>query len=980
MGIAALPAILMVGWALMSVGPVAVASATPGAWSSTGSLHDARTSQTATRLFGGKVLVVGGAEAGQPLASAELYDPSAGTWSTTAALTTARFSHTATPLPDGRVVVVGGTGASGMPLASTEVYTPSTGTWSAGGALATARSSQTATLLSSGKILVVGGLGAGGVPLASAELYNTTTGLWSATGALASARSGQTATLLRDGKVLVAGGIGTGGIPLASAELYNPTTGTWSATGSLSTARSAHTATALGDQTSGGADRRVLVAGGVGSNGSPLASAEIYDESSGAWTTTGALGTARSAHTATLLPNGVVLVAGGVGPNALPTASAELYDPATGGWSATGALADARSSDTATVLLSGQVLVVGGVGVGGSSLGAAELYQPDLGGRWAPTGSLIQARSGHTATLLPDGDVLVAGGQRTTTSVNPPRIIDPLASAELYHPASGTWTSTGSLGQARSFDTATLLQGSPSQCGANCGKVLVAGGIAAANPTGRAQTIASAELYDPTTRTWSPTGSMTTPRALDTATLLPSGKVLVVAGAGPGGAEPRNANQLASAELYDPISGTWTATASLTGTTTPPASNTPRGARLGQSAVLLDKGACGSNCGKVLIVGGVGGVGAGPALASAELYDPSTGTFTATASLDQSRQGQAAVLLSSGKVLVIGGFHDPFATTPPNLNSGEIFDPATETWSASGSLAARRIGATATLVSDTQVIVAGGVAGGNAPGTPNEAGGGLLSTESFDSGPNTWNSAGFLNVGRVYQTATLLPSGPASVCGANCGKLLVAGGDAELIGNFPPYFNLQSPLSSAELYTSTLPPPTTSPPVTTPPPTTKPPPVRPVVAKRAVVRALRLVPSAFFAARSGPSAAALARHARTARKHVRKRARTFGARVSYTLNVAARVRFTVLRLVGGRHVGRRCVAQTKRNRKRRHCTRAVPVRGSFTLRGSAGGNSFHFTGRLNGKRLAAGLYQLIATPSVNGRSGTAARKTFRIRG
>jgi hypothetical protein len=293
---------------------------------------------------------------------------------------------------------------------------------------------------------------------------------------------------------------------------------------------------------------------------------------------------------------------------------------------------------------------------------------------------------------------------------------------------------------------------------------------------------------------------MTSPRALHTATLLPNGKVLVVAGAGPGGAEPRNANQLASAELYDPVTGTWTATGSLTGATSQPASNTARGARLGHTATLLDRGACASNCGKVLIAAGVGGVGAGPAFPSAELYDPATGTFKATGDLGQARQLHSASVLPDGKVLLMGGFHDPFRTAPPNLDTGEVYDPATETWSDGGTLTARRLAHTATLLHDGRVLVAGGAGGGNAPGFVNVPGPGLFSSEAFDPGTRTWGRTSFLNTARAYHTATLLPKGPASACGENCGKVLVAGGNAELIGTFAPYFNLLSPLRSAELF------------------------------------------------------------------------------------------------------------------------------------------------------------------------------------
>ena len=149
-------------------------------------------------------------------------------------------------------------------------------------------------------------------------------GTWTATGSLNAARYDHTATLLPTGKVLVAGGYN--GSPLASAELYDPPTGTWTVTESLATARSEHTATLL-------PNGKVLVAGGTNTD-SNLASAELYDPASGTWTATGSLGTGRQSPTATLLPTGKVLVAGGFGGfPATELASAELYDPASGTWS-----------------------------------------------------------------------------------------------------------------------------------------------------------------------------------------------------------------------------------------------------------------------------------------------------------------------------------------------------------------------------------------------------------------------------------------------------------------------------------------------------------------------------------------------------------------------------------------------------------------------------------------------------------------------
>ncbi|CAG2139667.1 kelch repeat-containing protein [Cupriavidus numazuensis] len=323
----------------------------------------------------------------------------------------------------------------------------------------------------------------------------------------------------------------------------------------------------------------------------------------GEWTPADALNQGRFRHSATLLPDGRILVAAGNRKQALSTA--ELFDPATRSWARTGSLAQNRQAHSATLLADGRVLVAGGFSTGGgNALSSSELFDA-FSGKWSPTGSLGDGRDSHTATLLPDGRVLVAGGEGKGSNQGA------LASAELYDPATGTWSSTGSLGQARKQHTATLL---PS------GKVLVAGGE---GPGGTA--LASAELYDPATGTWTTTGSMSHARNAYATASLADGRVLAA-----GGFDGTSA--LASAELYDPASGTWSPTGSL------------RQARDFHTATRLANG-------RVLVAGGIE---ASDSFVS-ESYDPATGSWTQTGSLEHAREQHTATLLSDGRVIIAGG-------------------------------------------------------------------------------------------------------------------------------------------------------------------------------------------------------------------------------------------------------------------------------------------------------------------------------------
>lgn len=682
---------------------------------STGFMQTNRYNHTATLLPNGKVLVAGGIQGAiydTAASSAELFDPATGSFSPTGSMITGRDLHTATLLPNGKVLIVGGWNYFLHYLSFAELYDPATGTFNATTTYSTAtRSNHTATLLPNGKVLIVGGAD-DSTYRTSAELYDPVLDTFTATvGSMTTGRAAHTATLLQNGKVLIAGGLGAAGY-LSSAELYDPVTDTFTpTTGSLSTARQNHTATLLHNG-------NVLIAGGY--NGSYLASAEVYDPGNKTFSAAAApLATGRDLHTSTLLPNGTVLIAGGERGFRQAASSAELYDPNIGTFSATSSsMVTSRYAHTATLLQGGRVLLAGGYD-NGSLRSSVEMYEPATGSFTSTVGPMSDARSHHTATMLPNGKVLVAGGYYP----------DYFTSADLYDPASNTFIpTTGPMTVGRYDHTATLL---PS------GKVLMAGS---------ASYTKNAELFDPGTGTFAgTTGIMTTGRARHTATLLPNGKVLLAGGQITDGYPYVTSD----AELFDPSSATFSATSSLT---------TARGFH---TATLLPDGT-------VLIAGGK--AISLQALSSAEIYDPITGTFHATATpMLTARYSHTATLLPNGKVLIAGGTNGGVV-----LSSAELYDPASRTFSALASLASPREFHTATLLLNGKVLLAGGTADGTYS---------LASAELYDPANGTFTTtAGSLATERNFHTATLLPDG----------RVLIGGG---LLGN-----SFASGLTSAELF------------------------------------------------------------------------------------------------------------------------------------------------------------------------------------
>jgi Kelch motif protein/von Hippel-Lindau disease tumor suppressor protein len=383
------------------------------------------------------------------------------------------------------------------------------------------------------------------------------------------------------------------------------------------------------------ANGSVLLAGGVGSSLTRLSSAELFFpieppfDGSRFTPSATSMTTARWAHAEVKLPNGKVLIVGGVDANAGGTvvATAELLDPVTGNFTSTGSMGVARYYSEAVLLPNGKVLVAGGGDNSGFALSSAEVYDPATGSFTPTANNMSVSRWVPSAVRLANGKVLVLGGIQLGISGAGQ------TSADLYDPATNSFSATGSLNTARHAPTATLLPN---------GKVLVAGGRTTSGVP--STTLTTAELYDPVAGTFSFTGSMTVAHFNARAVLLPNGKVLVTAGRGTTNA------LLASAELYNPATSTF----SVTGSMNIPRSNTP-------SFILLANG-------KALISGGI--VPPGP-VGTAEYYDQEIGLFFVTNFMTTDRAEHRAALLADGRALVTGGFN----AANTSLASAEYFNP-----------------------------------------------------------------------------------------------------------------------------------------------------------------------------------------------------------------------------------------------------------------------------------------------------------------
>ncbi|MGA5550465.1 DUF6603 domain-containing protein [Streptomyces pseudogriseolus] len=375
------------------------------------------------------------------------------------------------------------------------------------------------------------------IPESEAAGLPVTPQSWTSTGSLPTPAIAPAAVRLSSGKILTVGGQDATGKPLAAAALFDLISGTWAATAPLPVARDGHTLCLL-------PDGRVLAAGGV-TQTAPLATTEIYDPLTATWSSdVPPMHTARLGHSATVLRDGKILVTGGTGARGNSLASAEVYDPAKRQWAET-AMTDPRSDHQAVLLADGRVLVVGGVlktGRTSAALGYCEIYDPATG-KWTPTGSLTTPRAGHQATLLADDTVLVTGGDAPTGAARGPYNSAALASAERFTVGSGTWTAVRDMPGGRTGHRALLLRS---------GLVLVAGGTRAPAFDGGFR---SALLYDPAAGTWTPASGLATGRWALAVIDLPDGRVLVAGGrtrSAPAAPHPGTDILTPTAEIFTP--------------------------------------------------------------------------------------------------------------------------------------------------------------------------------------------------------------------------------------------------------------------------------------------------------------------------------------------------------------------------------------------------------------------------------------------
>lgn len=332
-----------------------------------------------------------------------------------------------------------------------------------------------------------------------------------------------------------------------------------------------------------------------------------------------------------------------------------LLDP---GWVAVAPSATGRISPTLTTLANGQALLVGGVAAGNMVPAGAELYNPATN-VWTSGGNIAVGRTNHRATLLSNGKVLIAGGNTAGGDT---------ATAELYDPALNTWSSGGSMTGPRRAHVQVLLTN---------GNVLVAGGFLGG---AMSTTVNTAQLYNPTTNTWSNVPNMSAGRAFATGVRLANGRVAVISGLG-GMQGAYNVNN--NAEIYDPVANTWSVTSLMTA------------GRYYATSVALTNG-------NFVVAGGY--LASGAATNTTEIYNATNNTWAASGNRTIASGDMGSAVLGTGLWLLVGG-DDNTAT----LYSGsDAYNPGTGTWTSTGNMNSLRSEMGIAELANGDALVAGG--------------------------------------------------------------------------------------------------------------------------------------------------------------------------------------------------------------------------------------------------------------------------------
>ena len=456
----------------------------------------------------------------------------------------------------------------------------------------------------------------------------------------------------------------------------------------------------------------------------------------------------RGSHSATRLLDGTVLICGGRSNSGPVLDSAEIYDPTTRTFTAIASTMNSpRNKHSATLLANGEVLLTGG-NDGTRNLSSAELYDPISQSFTLLSQTLTTLRNGHGAALLPDNTVLIAGG-------------DGFGSAEIYDPVTQSFTAiAAAMNEVRNYFTMTALGN---------GQVMIAGGWVATTPNSCCSVVDSVEIYDPVSKIFQPLNTtMTTGRVFHAATLLSDGNVLISGGA-------YSAAQ-SNTEIYNPSNNTFTPAAnmprtrenhSLTtlangdviviggdaannlDTSSPDRYLVNSNTYVSDTPVLYAKRANHTmttlNSGLVLIVGSSNGQSG---QFSVEMFDPVMMSTQALAITTQvPRLGHSATLLNNGQVLIAGGYD----------NSAEIYDPPSNTFTLlTATMTEARTQHSAALLNDGRVLLAGGW-----NGTTN-----LNNAELYDPTSKTFSAVpNLMNLTHSQFSMARLPDGSVMLVG-----------------------------------------------------------------------------------------------------------------------------------------------------------------------------------------------------------------------